>query len=38
MDVGEDAQRSVIAVEMRVAALGERKARPPHEGTVAEDP
>src|SRR3712207_5277135 len=38
VDMGEDAERAVITVEMGVPALDEGKARPPHEGAVAEDP
>jgi hypothetical protein len=38
MDMGKNAQGAVIAVEMGMAALDEGKARPPHEGAVAENP
>jgi hypothetical protein len=38
MDVGENTQRAVIAIELRVASLHESKARPPHERTVSEHP
>jgi hypothetical protein len=38
MDMGEDAERPVIAVEMGVDAFDKGKARPPHERAVAENP
>jgi hypothetical protein len=38
MDMRQDAEGAMIAVKMRVTAVHERKAGPPHERSIAENP